>query len=207
MLIIGAGGFAKQLFEAIASVEHAGLVFFDPLNPHTSHLWDTFPVLHTEQEAKNYFKTQDQRFAIGVGSPALRARLTQQFRDWGGALTTLVSAHAQVSRFVGTIGTGSNILSGAIVEADVHLGEACLINLQASITHDSHLGDYCEIGPAAQLLGGCQLGYGCFVGAGAIILPKIKLGDQVVVGAGAVVTKNVPHGALVKGVPGKWQQQ
>lgn len=203
MLIIGAGGFAKQLFEAISPAEHAHLHFYDEHNLEQTYFWNTFPILHSPAEAEQYFRTRDQRFALGVGAPALRARLAQQFRQLGGILSTVVSPHAQVSVFAGAIGAGATILSGAIVEGDTRIGEGCLINLQACITHDTQLGDYCEIAPAAQLLGGCHIGQRCFIGAGAIVLPKVKLGDEVVVGAGAVVTRNVPSGAHVKGIPAK----
>lgn len=203
MLIIGARGFAKQLFEAIAAKEHKELAFYDDRNLQPDLLWERFPILHHPQAAEAYFRDRDPRFALGIGVPQTRVLLAQKFRDLQGSLSTVIAAHAQVSQYVAHIGAGSTILHGAVIEADVSIGEGCLLNLYALVTHDSQVGDYCELGPGAQLLGACQLGQRCFVGAGAIILPQVKLGDDVSVGAGAVVTRDVPSGAHVKGIPAK----
>ena len=42
---------------------------------------------------------------------------------------------------------------------------------------------------------------GCDVGAGAVVLPGVRIGRGAQVGAGAVVTRDVPAGAVVRGVP------
>ena len=42
---------------------------------------------------------------------------------------------------------------------------------------------------------------GCDVGAGAIVLPGVRIGRGAQIGAGAVVTRDVPPGAIARGVP------
>jgi UDP-2-acetamido-3-amino-2,3-dideoxy-glucuronate N-acetyltransferase len=45
------------------------------------------------------------------------------------------------------------------------------------------------------------------IGSGAVILCGITVGEGAMVGAGAVVTKDVPAGAVVKGVPARLKAQ
>ena len=42
---------------------------------------------------------------------------------------------------------------------------------------------------------------GCDVGVGAIVLPGVRIGRGAQIGAGAVVTRDVPAGAIARGVP------
>ena len=49
--------------------------------------------------------------------------------------------------------------------------------------------------------GGCEIGEGAFIGASATVIQGIKIGKDAVIGAGSVVIKDVPGGAIVKGVP------
>jgi acetyltransferase-like isoleucine patch superfamily enzyme len=48
-----------------------------------------------------------------------------------------------------------------------------------------------------------RVGNEVWIGARAIILPGVDIGDGAIIGAGAVVTKNVPHYAVVGGVPAR----
>lgn len=204
MLIIGASGFAKQLFDALLPNEYIDLVFYDDLTlPQQEMFLGRFPILHTKAEAERYFRNVDSRFALGVGKPSLRMNLAKKFQTLGGSLISVIAKNTQISSAVGSIGNGCCVLNGSIIEPDVIIGEGCLINLNVAITHDCIVGEYSEISPGASILGGCTIGDNCFIGAGAIVLPKIKLGDRSIIGAGAVVTKDVPCDKIVKGIPAR----
>jgi len=203
MLIAGSRGFAKQLLHSLPEEDTMNVQFFDNVNLDTETLYDKFPVLHTEAQARCYFDNIDRRFALGIGNPAIRIKLAELLQSWGGILTSTISRQAYISKYGVFLEDGINILSGVVVEPDVTIGKGCLINLNVSITHESHVGDFVEIGPGAMLLGNCCVGCGCFIGAGAIILPKIKVGNHVVIGAGAVVTKDIPDSSTIKGIPAR----
>ncbi len=203
MLIIGAKGFAKQLFEEIPPGDHPRLNFYDEIHVDMHRLWNEFPILHTTAEAAAYFEKTDDRFALGIGDPILRQQLAHRFLTLKGRLVNIVSEKASVSRYATLGDAGICILKGVIIEGDVSIADGCLINLQATITHDCSVGRFSEISPGVHLSGGVTVGEFCCIGTGAVVLPKIKIGNSVVIGAGAVVTKDVPDNTRVMGVPAR----
>ncbi|HUC80442.1 MAG TPA: acetyltransferase [Flavisolibacter sp.] len=202
MLIIGAKGFAKQLVDVIDQMNLIEqVVLYDGFSvPQVDKLYGIIPILHTEEEVIQLFTTTDNRFIIGIGKPSLRYDMACKFTRLGGAMETLISPKALVSRFA-TIGKGVTLLSNVIVEGDVTIGEGALINIGALITHDCVIGDYVEICPGVKIGGRCRIGSFSTIGTGAVIIPNIEVGRNVTIAAGSVVTQNIPDNVMVAGVP------
>jgi sugar O-acyltransferase (sialic acid O-acetyltransferase NeuD family) len=204
MLIIGAGGHAKELlgiFHELNQMEN--LFCFDDVNKHISNrLLNISPILKNEEEVKRLFKT-DNRFALGIGNPRVRHLLAQKFLKLGGKLVSVISPHARVGGLSVRLGEGLNIMAGAVITQNIALGIGTLVNANATVHHDCRIGDYCEISPGCHLLGNVKIGDRTFVGAGAVILPNTVIGSDVTIGAGAVVTKDILNGVMVKGIPAR----
>ncbi len=201
MLIIGAGGFAKQLTQSL-HLDKKGdkLNFFDDTGSNKIFL-GKYPIVNSTTEVQRLFSS-NKEFLLGVGSPKVRQKLSEQFMALQGNLATHVSNQSFISPFSVTIESGNIVMPKAYIEPDVYIGEGTLINVGAFIAHDVQIGRYSEISPNAQLLGGSNIGKGVFIGAGAVVLPNVKIGDNCTIGAGAVVTKDIPNGSTVVGVPG-----
>ena len=205
MLIIGAKGFAKELLQLLLDNGQAeNFAFFDDVNVEMPEiLFGKYPLLKNELQAKEYFNHIDNRFCLGLGSSHLRYKLAMKFGRWGGVWTSTISNQANVSTVEVQIGTGTSIMSNAVISPSVKIGEGSLIYFHTSITHDCVLGKFVEISPSATVLGRAVIGDFTQIGAGAIILSDIKIGNNVLVGSGAVVTKDIPDNAVVAGVPAR----
>ncbi|MDH0659103.1 NeuD/PglB/VioB family sugar acetyltransferase [Empedobacter sp. GD03865] len=205
MLIVGAKGFAKEILEICHQLDQLeDLYFFDNISTDIEDkLFSTFPILKSFEEAKNYFKNVKPQFTIGIGNPILRLKLTEQFLQLGGELTSVISNKADIGSYDVNIGVGANILDGVKISNSVNIGKGVLIYYNSIITHDCEIGEYVEISPNATILGRVKIGSYTHIGANATILPNLVIGDNVVVGAGAVVTKDIPDNCIVKGIPAK----
>lgn len=205
MLIIGAGGQAKDLLFVLTELGMDDRISFydDVSDPAKLDLSVKFPIIRNQQEASEYFQQKDNRFALGIGNPALRKQMSERFEALGGQLTTLISKLAAIGTFQTELGNGSTILPFSMVSNGGRIGKGCLIHHYAHVSHDCSMGDYCELSPGAMLLGKSEVGDLTHIGAGAIIMPSVRIGAHCMIGAGAVVTKDVPDGKIIVGIPGR----
>ncbi len=202
MLVTGAGGFARQLIEAIDPKEYDNLLFFDH-DRKKQKIFDKFEVIHVVDKAFEHFEKVDNRYCIGIGVPRIRKKMNDLFKHSGATLTQVISPKANVSQFVGSIDLGVSILPGAIIEGEVDLGLCCLINVGAMIAHECTIGDYTEVAPSVNISGNCTIGKFGRIGTGATLIPGITIGDNVTVGAGAVVTESFGDNLVLAGVPAR----
>ena len=204
MLIIGAGGLARQLIDELDNQNLLeGSFFYDDMEICPTPFLGSFPVISSESKVLDHFKSYDRRFVLAVGGPNNRELLFNRFKSIGGTPNSVLAAHAHYSKFNLQIGEGTVILSNCVIECSVFIGKGVLINLSCAITHETYIGDFCDIGPGAVICGASKIGNNVLIGAGAIILPGIHIGDHAVIAAGAVVTRNVKSGETVYGVPAK----
>jgi sugar O-acyltransferase (sialic acid O-acetyltransferase NeuD family) len=205
MIVVGAGGFAKELLEVIIGLqEDKHLVFYDDVSTlKDKRLYTTYPILTNLTQAQEYFKNTDNRFVLGLGNPTIRKTLVKKFIELGGELTTIISAKAIIGKHDVEIGSGCTILDNAIISNGSRLGEGCLVYFNTVITHDCKIGNYVEFAPGATLLGDVKVADFAFIGANATILPHCSIGKNSIIGAGSVVTKDIPNGSKVKGIPAK----
>lgn len=205
MIIIGAGGFAKELLEVCNENELLGeLHFYDDVNAdQPDKLYDRFPILKTEAELASFFENKSKHFALGLGTPQLREQMANRMKIMGGVLSSIISQKAHISTFDVHIGEGATILHNATIANGCTIGIGTLLYHNVQITHDCIVGDFVELSPGATLLGKVSIGNNVQIGANATVLPGVSIGDNVIIGAGSVVTKNISNNSIVKGAPAK----
>ena len=110
--------------------------------------------------------------------------------------------HPSVSKYESSkVGEGTLILPQVVLDAGAVIGNFCIINNHATISHNVSLEDFVHVAINAAICGGVKIGEGSLIGAGAVILPDVTVGKWSIVGAGAVVTKNIPDYTTVIGNP------
>jgi sugar O-acyltransferase (sialic acid O-acetyltransferase NeuD family) len=205
MLVIGARGFAKDLLQILELNQNIqDLAFFDDVNSdNPNYLFNKYLILKSKQEAKMYFEEINSNFTLGIGNPLLRRKLSHEFAEIGGILTSTISNVALIGNNNTSIGVGSNIMSNVVITNDVKIGTGTIIYHFSSISHDVSIGNFCQINASVSILGNCEIGENVFIGAGATLLPNITVGNNVTIGAGATVISDLPDNCVAVGVPAR----
>ncbi len=205
MIIVGAKGFATELLQVCFELGKTDdLLFYDDMTTDLPmYVFDKFKIIRTENEVRKYFDEKNNGFALGLGNPFHRAKMTSIFESWGGDLVSLISPKAVIGNYGVSIQKGATILANAVVTGGVTIGRGILMYPNSIVTHDCAIGDFVELSPGATVLGHCVIEDSVHIGANATVLPKLRISSRVVIGAGSVVTKCISEGKVVKGIPAR----
>ena len=192
LILIGAGGHARSCIDVIEQQGHfqiAGLVGL-PEQQHTQHLG--YAVIGADTDLPALAKIyQYALIAIGqIKTAELRMRLYQYVTQLGLQLPIIIAPTAHVSRHA-TLGAGTIVMHGAIVNAGANLGNNCIINSRALLEHDTSVEDHCHISTGAILNGDVMVGTGSFVGSGSVVREGVSIGHGCLVGMGLSVRHNL----------------
>ena len=194
LILIGAGGHARSCIDVIERQDYfqiAGLVGL-PEQLHTQHFG--YSVIGVDSELPSLAKIH--RYAlIAVGQIKTREQrifFYQQAKQLGFQLPIIISPIAYVSPNA-TIGMGTIVMHGAIVNAGVSVGNNCIINSNALLEHDANVADHCHISTGAILNGNVSVGSGCFIGSGSVIKQGLTIGGSSLVGMGSTVRESLNH--------------
>ncbi len=139
---------------------------------------------------------------VGIGNNEIRHHKLQILVAAGANLVSLFHPSAIISRYT-SIGAGSVVMAGVIVNADTVIDQGAILNTGCSIDHDCLLGSCVHISPGARLAGNVCIGDKSWVGIGAVVRQSTVIGVNVIVGAGAAVVSDLPDGVTALGVPAK----
>lgn len=197
-IVLGSGGHGVVVCDVITSAGLEVRAFVDDALDRQGLLVLGVPVI----EPDDVPPASDVFIMAGIGDNAARARAFRRFCQRGYEACPVVHPSAVLGREV-TLGSGTVVMAGVIVNPRTRVGENAVLNTGCRVDHDCRIGAHAHIAPGATLTGGVSVGEGTLVGAGSVTLPGITIGAHAVVGAGAVVIRDVAAGAVVAGVPAR----
>jgi UDP-2-acetamido-3-amino-2,3-dideoxy-glucuronate N-acetyltransferase len=100
--------------------------------------------------------------------------------------------------FDARVGDDCQIMDDTHISGGTVIGDRCFVSVQVLAVNDDRPRGYKWKGVTP-----ATVGADCVIGAGSRLRPGVKIGDGATVAMGAVVTRDVPAGAMVKGVPAR----
>jgi len=192
--IIGAGGFAREVYWSLSLIERVGTVFFVDDKYYDSKDNLILPI--------SQFDPNEYEVVVAVGNPEDRFNIVQRLPKETKYFTHIHTSCQILGNDV-EIGEGSIICAGTIITTNVKLGKHTHLNLQTTIGHDCEIGDYFTTAPGAKISGNCRIHDYVYVGTNASIKEKITIHSQTTIGLNAGVVKNIDEPGTYVGCPSK----
>ncbi len=197
-LLIGAGGHARVLREALRVMGHevAAVVATDGEIDGVERLAD---------DAAAFARwPRGCEAALGIGGrpsredtgTRVRQAVFEAYRNRGFGFPAVVGAGVILADGIERT-AGLQLMAGVIVQPGARFGLNVLVNTGAQIDHDAEIADHAVIAPGAILCGGVRIGAASWIGAGAVVLEGRKVGAGALVAAGAVVSRDIPDGGFL----------
>lgn len=190
--IIGAGGFASEVYWSIVGDGNEEVIFFVD-----DHYWDgSDPNIYPLSK----FDPKKYCVVVAIGNPKNRSDLIDRLPEETCYFTHIHHSVQIIGKNV-EIGEGSIICAGCIVTTNVKIGKHAHLNLQTTVGHDCIIGDFFTTAPGAKISGNCIIEDKVYVGTNASIKEKILIRESSTIGLNAGVVKNIEDSGVYVGCP------
>ncbi len=195
IVIIGASGHGKVLADIAKKNGYTDILFLD--DNISIKECNGYPVVGTSRDVNQY---RDSDFIVAIGNSQVRQRIQNSLEEAEMCIVTLIHPNAVIGENV-SVGKGSVVMAGAVINPCVIIGQGCIINTCASVDHDSEIGSYSQISVGSHIAGTVIIGERTWIGICAAVSNNIKITSDCIIGAGAVVVKDILESDTYIGVP------
>lgn len=195
IVLIGAGGHAASCIDVIESEGRFRIAGLVGVSSELRQRVCGYEVIATNDALRELAKEYPcALITVGhIKSCESRLRLYHQACEAGFEMPAIVSPYARVSNYA-SVGPGSIIMYGAMVNANARVGRNCIINSRALVEHDAEVADHCHISTGAILNGNVYVGEACFIGSGTVTKHGVSIGASCLVGMASVIRHDLPEG-------------
>ncbi len=145
-----------------------------------------------------------QGIILAIGDNYVRSRAAARIAELCPALPFVSAVHpaAAIGRDA-TLGPGTVVMAGAVVNPGCRIGESCIVNTNASLDHDSVMADFSSLAPGVTTGGNCAIGSHSAVSIGAVLRHGVTVAEHSVIGAGSLVLDDIDPYCVAYGIPAK----
>jgi len=199
--IIGAGGFAKEVYNCLLQ-----RLQFDKVANYSIDFVvdDTYYSESTIFGAVLYpfskYNFNGKKILIAIAQPEIRKRFAASLE--GQTFATLIHPSASVGLNV-TLGAGTIITQNVVLTCDIEIGKHAQLNLNTTVGHDCRIGDFFTTAPGVNISGTCTIGNDVYLATQVAVREKVSITNNVIVGMGGIVLKNIDQPGTYIGFPAK----
>jgi sugar O-acyltransferase (sialic acid O-acetyltransferase NeuD family) len=203
LIIIGAGGFGRELHEMLWDVfspeRYRFKGFLAQDDGQLSRYSISAPVL---DDPERYEPAEEDRLLLAIGAMDVRRRAVEALESRGAQFVSFVHPLARVAK-TAEIGRGAVIYPFAVVSNNASLAPHVHLNYYASVGHDCQLGRYCLLAPYGTLNGFVHLADEVYISTHATVAPGKRLGRRTKLSANSACMQDAAENMLIFGVPGR----
>lgn len=199
VIVFGAGGHAAMCIDILRQMKRypiEGLVV-DTLEPGTEVMG--LRVLGRTDDLPTLRAQGIELIVNGLGAlekPSLRRHFFDQVKECGFIVPRLVHPTAAVEPSA-QLGEGCQIMAQAAVGSLAKIGDNCIVNTGAVVSHGSVLEADVHVTPGALLAGNVHVGRGAVIGMGSTIYLRVRIGRHAIIHNGCHITRDVADDAVV----------
>ena len=204
IVIIGAGGVGREvslIIQQINELEQTWnlLGFIDDNTDNWGKVINGYSVIGGIDSLE--FLSNDTYIVIAIANYKVKKNIVNKINNKF-KFATIVHPKVWIHDYM-TVGEGTIIYEGAILTANIEIGNHVIISPKCGVGHDSIIKDYVSLLWNVNISGNDIIEEGVMMGSGSTVIQGKKIGKASIVGAGAVVIKDVDIYSTVVGVPAK----